>query len=57
MSIKNDLIRVGSSNLILLLSGGINAFFIPKILTISDYSEFKTYLMYVGLDFSDMTSP
>lgn len=48
MSIKNDLIRVGSSNLILLLSGGINAFFIPKILTISDYSEFKTYLMYVG---------
>lgn len=48
MSIKKDLIRVGFSNIILLLSGAINAFFIPKTLMISDYSEYKTYLMYVG---------
>jgi hypothetical protein len=48
MSLKKDLIKVGSVNILVFISGIINAFIIPKYLSISDYSSYKTYLLCVG---------
>jgi O-antigen/teichoic acid export membrane protein len=48
MSLKKDLVKVGSVNILVFVSGMLNAFIIPKYLTVLAYSSYKTYLLYIG---------
>ena len=48
MNLKKDLVRVGTANSLILISGVINAFVVPKILNINDYANYKTYLLYIS---------
>lgn len=47
MGLKNDLIKVASSNLVVLLASVLNGFVLPSILTIQGYADFRTYTLYV----------
>jgi len=48
MSLKDDLLKVGISNLVVLLSSLVNSFFLPSVLTINGYANFKTYILYAS---------
>jgi O-antigen/teichoic acid export membrane protein len=48
MGLKNDLIRVSSSNLIVLISSIINGLLLPYILSIDNFADFKTYILFVS---------
>lgn len=48
MGLKSDLIKVGSSNAVVLLSSLVNGFFLPIILTINGYADYKTYILYAS---------
>jgi O-antigen/teichoic acid export membrane protein len=48
MGLKNDLIRVSSSNLIVLISSIINGLLLPYILSIDNFANFKTYILFAS---------
>ncbi|MBD3614983.1 MAG: hypothetical protein HUJ22_00320 [Gracilimonas sp.] len=48
MGLKSDLLKVGSSNAIVLLSSLVNGFFLPFVLTINGYANYKTYILYAS---------
>ena len=47
-SLKKDFCKVAGSNVLLLLASTLNNFVLPIILSISDYANYKTYILYVG---------
>lgn len=47
MSIHKDITKVFSSNLVVLLSGIVNGFILPIILSIDDYANLRTYFLYI----------
>ena len=47
-SLKKDFIKVAGSNVLLLLASTLNNFVLPIILSISDYANYKTYILYVS---------
>jgi len=47
-SLRNDIIKVSGSNAIVLLLSILNGFILPVILSINDYAELKTYVLYAG---------
>ena len=47
-SIKKDLVRVLSSNLIVAIMGFINSFIFPKIMDIQDYAIYHTFTLYLS---------
>lgn len=48
MSLKKDLLRVSSSNLIVMLSSIINGLVLPYVLSIDAFSDLKTYTLYAS---------
>ena len=48
MSIKNNILRVFSANLLTLISGILIGFVIPAVLSLRGYAYVKTYILYVG---------
>jgi len=48
MGLKNDLIRVSSSNLIVLISSIINGLLLPYFLSIDGFANFKTYFLFAS---------
>ncbi len=48
MSLKDDLIKVGFSNLIVLSSGVFNSFVLPFLLTIKGYADYRTFILYAS---------
>jgi len=48
MSLKSDILKVSGSNAIVLLLSILNGFILPVILSINDYAELKTYVLYAG---------
>lgn len=47
MSLKKDFVKVAGSNVLLLLASTLNNFILPIILTMGDYANYKTYLLYI----------
>lgn len=47
MSLKKDFAKVAGSNVLLLIASTLNNFILPIILTMGDYANYKTYLLYV----------
>ncbi len=47
--IVNDVIKVGATNVLILLIGIVSGFVLPKYLTILDYSYYRTYFLYISL--------
>lgn len=47
-SLKKDFIKVAGSNILLLLASTLNNFVLPIILSISDYANYKTYILYIS---------
>lgn len=47
MSLRKDFAKVAGSNVLLLLASTLNNFILPIILTMGDYANYKTYLLYV----------
>lgn len=47
MGLARDISKVMGSNIIVLLSGVINGFILPAILSIDDYANLKTYSLYI----------
>lgn len=48
MGLKSDLIRVSSSNLIVLISSIINGLLLPYILSIDNFASLKTYTLFAS---------
>ena len=48
MSLRNDILKVSGSNIVVLLSSIINGFVLPAVLSIDDYSKLKTYTLYAS---------
>lgn len=46
MGLKSDLLKVGSANFVNLLNSLANSFFLPIILSIGGYADYKTYILY-----------
>lgn len=46
--LKNDFIKVAGSNFLLLFASTLNNFVLPIILSISDYANYKTYILYAS---------
>ena len=47
-SLKKDFAKVAGSNILLLLASTLNNFVLPIVLSITDYANYKTYILYVG---------
>ena len=47
-SLKKDFAKVAGSNVLLLLASTLNNFVLPIVLSITDYANYKTYILYVG---------
>lgn len=44
--VLNDILKVAASNIIVLFSGVLVGFLLPKIIGITDYGYYKTYTLY-----------
>lgn len=48
MSLQKNIIRVFWANILSIISGIVTSFMIPMVLSIENYSEYKTYTFYVS---------
>lgn len=48
MSLRNDLLRVSGSNLIVMLSSIVNGLVLPYVLSIDAFADIKTYTLYAS---------
>lgn len=48
MSLRKDFAKVASSNLLLLIASTLNNFILPMILSVVDYANYKSYLLYAS---------
>ncbi|MEN8078824.1 hypothetical protein ABFP60_17790 [Clostridioides difficile] len=48
MSLKNNIIKVFSANILTAISGVIISFIVPMVLSVEGYAELKTYTFYVS---------
>lgn len=46
--LRNDFMKVAGSNILLLIASTLNNFVLPIILSISDYANYKTYILYAS---------
>lgn len=47
-SLRSDFIKVAGANVLLLLASTLNNFVLPIILSIGDYANYKTYILYAS---------
>lgn len=47
-SLRKDFIKVAGSNVLLLLASTLNNFVLPIVLSIGDYANYKTYILYAS---------
>lgn len=47
-SLKTDFFKVAGSNVLLLLASTLNNFILPIVLSIGDYANYKTYILYAS---------
>lgn len=48
MSLRKDFAKVAGSNLLLLLASTLNNFILPMILSVVDYANYKSYILYAS---------
>ncbi len=48
MSLRKDFTKVAGSNLLLLLASTLNNFILPMILSVVDYANYKSYILYAS---------
>ena len=46
--LRNDFMKVAGSNILLLFASTLNNFVLPIVLSISDYANYKTYILYAS---------